>query len=208
MIPQPAKAQAHVAREHPRESSRYGTATHMQRAHASRGRRGGSRDRPRQLRLARRLVRAARALQPPSGERLPRRALRCSAAPRLYRITMWPPQTTGSLAGSHARPLSVSPPHRSWSRTTTARLYKERSTSGDLPNCPSEKSRSCERPVHWRCFARTLSPHGRPVSRAGSEKVLATGHRFENKRQDSQPRGLVFSWKLERRSPAQCAPHC
>ena len=33
--------------------------------------------------------------------------------------------------------------------------------------------------------ARTLSPHGRPVSRAGSEKVLATGHRFENKRQES-----------------------
>ena len=41
--------------------------------------------------------------------------------------------------------------------------------------------------------ARTLSPHGQPVSRAGSEKVLATGHRFENTRQDSQPRGLVFS---------------
>ena len=41
----------------------------MQRAHASRGRRGGSRDRPRQLRLARRLVRAVRALQPSSGSR-------------------------------------------------------------------------------------------------------------------------------------------
>ena len=33
--------------------------------------------------------------------------------------------------------------------------------------------------------ARTLSPHGQPVSRAGSEKVLATRHRFENTRQDS-----------------------
>ena len=52
--------------------------------------------------------------------------------------------------------------------------------------------------------ARTLSPHGQPVSRAGSEKVLATGHRFENTRQDSQPRGLVFSWKLEKGAPAQC----
>ena len=36
--------------------------------------------------------------------------------------------------------------------------------------------------------ARTLSPHGQPVSRAGSEKVLATGHRFENTRQESQPK--------------------
>ena len=41
----------------------------MQRAHTCRGRRGSSRERPRQLRLARRLVRAARALQPPSGSR-------------------------------------------------------------------------------------------------------------------------------------------
>ena len=71
MIPEPAKAQAHVAREHPRESARARVATHMQRAHACRGRRGSSRDRPRQLRLARRLVRAARALQPPSGCREP-----------------------------------------------------------------------------------------------------------------------------------------
>ena len=62
MIPEPAKAQAHVAREHPRESARARVATHMQRAHACRGRRGSSRERPRQLRLAQRLVRAARAL--------------------------------------------------------------------------------------------------------------------------------------------------
>ena len=40
--------------------------------------------------------------------------------------------------------------------------------------------------------ARTLSPHGQPVSRAGSEKVLATGHRFENTRQDSQPKPCLF----------------
>ena len=40
--------------------------------------------------------------------------------------------------------------------------------------------------------ARTLSPHGQPVSRAGSEKVLATRHRFENKRQDSQPKPCLF----------------
>ena len=67
MIPEPAKAQPYVAREHSRESSRYGTATHMQRAHTYRGRRGSPRHRPRQLRLARHLVRAVRALQPSSG---------------------------------------------------------------------------------------------------------------------------------------------
>ena len=71
MMPQPAKEQPDVARGHPRESSRYGTATHMQGAHAPRGRRGGSRDRPRQLQLAQRLVRAARALQWPSRSRWP-----------------------------------------------------------------------------------------------------------------------------------------
>ena len=69
MIPEPAKAQPYVAHEHSRESSRYGTATHMQRAHTFRGRRGSPRHRPRQLRLARRLVRAVRALHCPSGSR-------------------------------------------------------------------------------------------------------------------------------------------
>ena len=39
----------------------------MQRAHTYRGRRGSPRHRPRQLRLARHLVRAVRALQPSSG---------------------------------------------------------------------------------------------------------------------------------------------
>ena len=63
MIPEPAKAQPYVAREHSRESSRYGRATPMQRAHTFRGRRGSPRHRPRQLRLAQRLVRDPRALQ-------------------------------------------------------------------------------------------------------------------------------------------------
>ena len=35
--------------------------------------------------------------------------------------------------------------------------------------------------------ARALSPHGQPVGRAGSEKVLAIRHVFEKERQDSQP---------------------
>ena len=63
MIPEPAKAQPYVAGEHSRESLRYGTATHMQRAHTFRGRRGSPRHRPRQLWLAQRLVRDPRALQ-------------------------------------------------------------------------------------------------------------------------------------------------
>ena len=62
MIPEPAKAQPYVAREHSRESSRYGRATHMQRAHTFRGRRSSSRHRPRPIRLARRLVGVVRAL--------------------------------------------------------------------------------------------------------------------------------------------------
>ena len=36
--------------------------------------------------------------------------------------------------------------------------------------------------------ARTLSPHGQPVRRAGSEKLLASRHLFEKERQESQPK--------------------
>ena len=38
--------------------------------------------------------------------------------------------------------------------------------------------------------ARALSSNGQPVRRAGSEKLLATRHRLENERQESQPKGL------------------
>ena len=53
--------------------------------------------------------------------------------------------------------------------------------------------------------ARVLSPHGQPVRRAGSEKVLATRHRFEKERQESQPKSLVFSLKMDKGGGAQCA---
>ena len=62
MIPEPAKAQPYVAGEHPRESARARVAAHGGRAHTCRGRRSSCRERPRQLRLAQRLVGVARAL--------------------------------------------------------------------------------------------------------------------------------------------------
>ena len=40
--------------------------------------------------------------------------------------------------------------------------------------------------------ARALSPHGQPVRRAGSEKVLATRHRFEKERKESSSQNRVF----------------
>ena len=52
--------------------------------------------------------------------------------------------------------------------------------------------------------ARALSPHGQPVRRAGSEKVLATRHRFEKTRQESQLKSRVFSLKLDGGGGAQC----
>ena len=128
--------QAHVAREHPRESSRYGTATHMQRAHASRGRRGGSRDRPRKLRLARRLVRAARALQPPSGSRVG--LLRCSALYASKRLRTGKPQsadhrTLGGVNRTSRPVLRLTRASVRWPAATTAGGVAGRSISIDLP---------------------------------------------------------------------------
>ena len=67
MIPQPAKQQPNVEGEHPRESACARVAAHGGRAHTCRGRRGSSHERPRQLRLAQRLVGVARALHCLSG---------------------------------------------------------------------------------------------------------------------------------------------
>ena len=61
-VEQPAKEQPNVVGEHSRESARARVAAHGGGAHTCRGRRGSSRERPRQLRLAQRLVGVARAL--------------------------------------------------------------------------------------------------------------------------------------------------
>ena len=106
----------------------------------------------------------------------------------------------GHAASARALPVHV---RRSGFEAATLPLWPEAQAVVEavLPRWPPLSKRT---PCHvWRAGergeqagaqaqprARTLSPHGRPVSRAGSEKVLATGHRFEKKRKKSQPKAL------------------
>ena len=60
-------------------------------------------------------------------------------------------------------------------------LSKSTTCHGRRAGERGEQAGAQSQPRAW-----ALSPHGQPVRRAGSEKVLATRHRFEKKRQDSQ----------------------
>ena len=130
MIPQPAKQQPNVVGEHSRESSRYGMATHGERAHTFRGRRGSPRHRPRQLRLAQRLA-PCRA-RTPVPERLSW-SLGAARSCMPQRLRPWPAQTTADRCASAGRSVRLTRTHRKRSRTTTAGGVAARSISIDLP---------------------------------------------------------------------------
>ena len=159
----------------------------MQRAHACRGRRGSSRERPRQLRLAQRLVRAAHALQPPSGCRESSALLGAARAMQSRRARRLTPASKSAQPADGrgcADILSASwrPPQRDCIKHGAAPESSPRSTIDFTPAGPplmvcnyytqaqngQPQRRTCatHRPGTRRPDSAHFTPHPRPVSDA------------------------------------------
>ena len=153
-----------------------GVATHMQRAHACRGRRGSSRERPRQLRLAQRLVRAAHALQPPSGRRESSALLGAARAMQSRRARRLTPasksaQPAGGPGCADLLSASWRPTQRDCIKHGAAPESSPRSTIDFTPAGPP----------YWRLGPRAAwagpgrRPRGPTRGRGGSREICENG---------------------------------
>ena len=86
---------------------------------------------------------------------------------------------------------ATSPPWPDTQEVVEAVIHRWPSLS-KRPTCHCRRAgeRGEEAAARAQPRARALPPHGQPVSRAGSEKVLATRHRFEKERKESQQKAL------------------